>query len=227
MIYQQLVENKEYNMARKAFKSLSFEASSAITSWEYSNWDSGKLSHHFEQQDNVAQEIISVFAPIRDMMKKQYGDTITLYRGVIPEPNRPIRADRILFSWSINPDIADIFAGKRPARQKFEIVSDAEITNAVAQYERTGFVSFHGIKYIRNKEYPEYYNMYNHHNQYITDGDNLERDFNRTRDDRIQSNHNTDEVPGKIFKKQIPIDDIVWILNSQGSQEYIVNGHIE
>ena len=227
MRYSQLLENKEYNESRKALLNLSYEAGHALKSWEWAQWDSGELSNHFETNNAVAQEIITAFEPIKAMMRRQYGETVMLYRGVIPEPDRPIRDDRILFSWTINPKIAGVFAGQHPTAKKHDIPSVEDITKAVAQYERTGFTTMFNIKYMRNKKQPEYYDMYNRHNHHITDGDNLTRDLTRSRQDRIDSNADLDNIPGKIFKKQIPIDDIIWVLNGGGAEEYIVRGHIE
>jgi hypothetical protein len=228
MRYYQLFENKDYALAKRLFMSLSDKAQQYIKSWEIMNWDEGNLSVAYEKNDPVAQEINQKFEAVREDMRKRYGDTITLYRG-IDETDRPVRSGRLLFSWTSSEQIARLFAGNEgnPAKNKINPITDEEIAAALARYEQTGFVSFRGMKYKINKRSPQYYDIYDRHNQYVTDGDNLEREFRRKQDyyDEVIAKRN--KVPGRVVKKEIPIDDVVWVLMGGNANEYIVKGHPE
>lgn len=227
MRYHQLIENKDYALAKKIFDTLSSNAQRYIESWEWANWDRGDLSISFEAGDPIAQEIYQKFEPVREAMRRRYGDTITLYRGIIDDPDRPLRSDRLLFSWTSREDMAEIFAGKDMRAKKVDLtpVTDREINAALDRYERTGFTTFRNKKYKINKQHPEYYDMYDRHNNYITDGDNLRREFEYIQSYIDEMRDKMLNYKGRVAKKEIPIDDIIWVLMGGGSNEYIVRGH--
>jgi len=225
MRYAQLIENREYNLARKAQADLSYEARRALNSWEWSNWDSGDLSTHFETNSQVAQEIEQSFMPIRKLMKNNYGATIKLYRGIVAGEGREPRSDRKLFSWTSSSKIAKAFAGKNIGHKKYSLLSDSDVKAAIDRYQAKGFTSIYNKKYIVNKEQPKYYNIYDRYNNFITDGDNIQDEINYAHQQRIQANNDLDSFRGTVFEKDIPIDDIVWILMGGNANEYIVKGH--
>ena len=104
-------------MTKKAFASLSYEARSAIESWESSNWIGGPLEKHVIANDAVAQEIEQAFQPVRDSIP---GDTVRLYRGVQhsdAEHTRHLK-DRVLESWTSERAVAEYFAGLRTDQNK-------------------------------------------------------------------------------------------------------------
>jgi hypothetical protein len=224
MRYQQLTENKDYALAKKAKANLSHDASKALDNWEHMNWDQGTLSTDHEVNGEIAQELYAAFQHVRDQMRERHGDTIRLYRGMQDESG--VRDSRKLFSWTSSKKMAEIFAGRRNDRQtQPEPITDAEISAAVAKYNKTGFTSFRGRKFKQNKQNPEYYDMFNK-NGHITDGDDIERDLTdmqKTYADYLQRFAND----GRVVERDIPIDDIVWVLMGGNANEYIVSGYAE
>jgi len=228
MRLHQLTENKDYNDAKKIKPLLSRDAERALNSWEFSNWDSGELSNHFENNTAIAQELITAFEPVRNNMRKRYGNTIKLYRG-IDEYATGVRDDRLLFSWTIDPAIAKEFAGQNRNKQKAalkKVPDDTAVNAAIERFHKTGFTSFLGYKYILNKNNPKYYDIYRG-KSYQTDGDNIERELFRQRDYMKQRTKDYSNIPGQVIEKNIPIDDIIWVLMGGNAQEYIVKGHAE
>jgi hypothetical protein len=227
MRYYHLIENKDYALAKKAFSNLSGVAQHYINSWEWANWDRGDLSTSFETNSPIAQEIIQAFAPVREDMKRRYGKTIKLYRGIGNDPDRSVRSDRQLFSWTSSRHVAELFAGKdtRSKTINAKPVTDQEIENALRRYEKTGFTTFRNKKYKVNKQNPQYYDIYDRHNNYVTDGDDLRKEFEYIRDYIEQVKDEMLNYKGKVVAKEIPIDDIIWVIMGGGSNEYIVRGH--
>lgn len=226
---QQINENRDYAVAKKLFRSLSSLAKSYINSWEIANWDQGDLSNAFESDDPVAQEIYSKGEPLRDAIRRRHGDHIKLYRGIIDKPDRSVRSDRLLFSWTSSRHMAEVFAGKdlRDSKRRLKPISNQDVQNALARYERTGFTTFYNKKYIRNRQAPQYYNIYDKHNQYVTDGDNMERDFKEIQQYVNDAVEKMNTYEGRVVEKSIPVDDIIWVLMGGNANEYIVRGHPE
>jgi hypothetical protein len=226
MRYKELLtESPEIGLAKKAARSLSNAALQVISDWEFVNWHTGN--------NEIGKEITAAFEIVRRTLHQQYGDTMQLYRGITSQDEdddfMPHKTEgRVLFSWSLSPKVAANFAGHgRIDGRSYTTpeISDELINKKLAQYERTGFVTFNNKKYIRNKEQPQYYNMWGRHG-HITDGDNLEREFKDIQQMIIDHNEKINSR-GKVINQQIPIDDIVWITNNLGSLEFIVKGHSE
>lgn len=222
MQIRELFESQQINLARKAYASLSHEARSAIDSWESMNWIGGPLEQHVLAGDEVAAEIESAFAPVRATLP----DAVRLYRGYVPDAAWDRWQDKHLESWTSDRRVAEHFAGLR-ARQDskrsllYDVPTDAEISQAVGQYERTGFVQFGGRYYKRNPEHPEYYNIYDRRRKFVTDGDDLESSLKSDQQWMQQMNQER-EQRGRLTERDIPREDIVWITNNLNSKEYIV-----
>lgn len=225
MRYTELLEKSGgdiiIGLAKKAYSSLSHDAKKAIDDWETMNWTSGSLVQHIKANDDIAQEIEKAFEPVRNALPPK----ITLYRGVRLESGHSEWQNAYLESWTSDRRVAELFAGLRVGDSLkstlYDIKTDEEIAKAIDQYEKTGFLKFDNHYYVRNKEYPEYYDIYDKNKNYITDGDNLERDL--TRDNEEKKKLNSEKLEGsKVFEEEIDRDRIVWITNSLGSKEYIV-----
>lgn len=227
MRLSQLLENKDYALAKKLWDQLDHNAQRLIRSWEYANWHEGGLTGEFESNSDLAQHIMKVGQPIRDQIRAREGDLITLYRGLgadaTPERFRP---SRVLYSWTSSEKIAQHFAGKQ-GRPKFKLITDKEIQDALARYEKTGFTTFRGRKYKINKDAPQYYDIYDQWNNIITDGDNLEREFRSIQEYYQEFYNSRTQIDGRMVKKEIPVNDIVWVLMGGNANEYIIKGHPE
>jgi hypothetical protein len=220
-ILERAPQSDVFGMAKKAYQALSHDAKSAIDHWETANWTGGALEQHIAANDEVAQEIHTAFEPIRQMLP----ETITLYRGIIKDDSFKSWEKGILHSWSSDKRTAELFAGLRYGLEWKSLLKpetpEEEIDKLVAKYEATGFLKFGGRYYVRNKEMPEYYNIYNKARQHITDGDNLKADLMR---DSKWNKESNDEKKAKaeVFEEEISRDRIVWITNSANCKEFIV-----
>lgn len=223
MRYNEIItERQDISMAKKAYASLSYDAKRAIDDWEASNWIDGSLERHFKNNDEVAQEIEQAFKPVRDSIP---GQTIKLYRGIIHDDSYSTWKNKTLESWSSDRRVAEHFAGLRSRQDGpsslYDITSEEEIDQLVAKYEKTGFLKFKGKYYVRNKEQPKYYNIYNKNKQFITDGDNLKKDL--MSDAEWAKKSNADKTAkGEVLEQDIDKDRIVWITNNLNSKEYLV-----
>lgn len=139
----------------------------------------------------------------------------------------------VLTSWTIDRNVAEYFAGLRysgPTVHKqfkglsklFKVHTDKQIDDAVAFYDKNGWVKFGGYSYIRSKSNPRYYNIYRG-KEFQTDGDHgkLGDALRYEQSQSIELNqpklHNA-----KILSQQIDIDRIVWITNRLNCREFIV-----
>ena len=222
MKIRDLFESQQINLARKAYASLSHEARAAIDSWESMNWIGGALEQHVLAGDEVAQEIESAFAPVRATLPAR----VRLYRGYVPDAAWNRWQDKHLESLTSDRRVAEHFAGLR-ARQNsrnsllYDVPSDEEIKGAVDQYERRGYVKFGNRHYVRNREHPEYYNIYDRRREFVTDGDDLLASLKS--DQAWMQQHNAERLSrGKLMERDIAREDIVWITNNLNSKEYIV-----
>lgn len=189
--------------AQEAYKKLSPKAANAVDSWNV-NWSNGQLEMAFRNGTPLADEIRAAFEPVREQLRKVFGDTITLYRG---ERTSPLDDEkRTLLSWTPVRSLAKMFAVGREG----DPLSDKEIEDAVAQYERIGFAQVRGNRFLRNKNSPEFFDIYNRNRQPVTDGADLGR---MLRDDqREQLEDAAERRQGKsLYTAEVPVDDIVWI----------------
>lgn len=218
-----LTESLQISLAKKAYASLSPAAKHAIDSWEAVNWTGGELEQHVKANDEVAQEIEAAFKPVRDSIPDE---TVMLYRGYVPSEAHTAWKDKTLESWTADRRVAEHFAGLRNRQDSkntslYDVATPVQIEQAVKKYDQTGYVKFRGNYYVRSKENPEFYNIYDRHKQHITDGDDIRADFESDADWGNQVNAAKLEK-ANILEKPIDKDRIIWITNNLGSKEYIV-----
>jgi len=218
-----LTESKTISLAMKAYANLSGAARYAIDSWEAANWHTGSLARHIEANDDIAQEIETAFQPVRDSIP---GDTVMLYRGIIPIQNYDDWKNRTLESWTSDKRVAEYFAGLRyrqtsKERHLYKILSNNEIDDIVKKYEKTGYAKFNNQYFLRNKENPKYYDIYDRDKQYVTDGDDLRQHIEDEMSWRKE--YNAEKLgQAQVFAEPIDKDKIVWITNNLNSKEFIV-----
>lgn len=159
------------------------------------------------------------FAPVQDVLKSIYGDTITLYRGQRNFEQTELSNNRLLFSWTAEESVARAFSLNN---RLFKEITDDTIKQAIDQFNRAGFCKFGGYTYKLMTDDPDYYVIYSKSEQ-ITDGmtRNLYRDFKREQADRAEHNAKINKV-GYVVKADVPIDKIVWVTNDLNSKEFIV-----
>jgi hypothetical protein len=225
-LFEIIIESKQIALAKKAYALLSLDAKHAIDSWETSNWIGGPLEKHVKANDEIAQEIERAFKPVRDSIP---GNTVKLYRGVQnqdEEHNQHLK-NRILESWSSERSVAEYFAGLRTQQTKNgrslmkQIPTAQEIDQAVAQYNAKGYLNFRGKYYLRNKDNPGLYNIYDRNKQYVTDGDDIRNDLTYWLKDDEKWNEKK-KKKSTVIEKDINKNQIIWITNNLNSKEYIV-----
>ena len=225
-LFEDAIPSSVFAAAKRAQKTLSFYANQAIDKWETSNWIGGDLEEHFSTMDDIAQEIITAFEPVRLLLPA----FSSLYRGVRPDNTYQKWEQKILESWSSDRRVAEHFAGLRAVKgygrdvtfpSLLKPVMSADLINHyVGQYERTGFVKVGRRSYVRSKENPRYYQIFNGHEN-ITDGDNLRRDLERDAEWATEVNQELLER-GKVFEEEIPRNRVIWLTNSVNCKEFIV-----
>lgn len=220
-LFEKSPESRVFGLAKKAFSSLGHRAQNAITNWETVNWTEGDLATHIKNNDEVAEEIEVAFAPVRAALPPR----ISLFRGIIRDGSFTTWQKGILESWSSDKRVAEHFAGLRTSekwKEKLKKVrSEEEIDSLVAKYEVSGFLKVDGRYYVRNREQPRYYNIYNSRKNFITDGDDLKKDL--MSDSEWNEQYNQDLLSkAEVFSSDIDRDRVVWITNSLGSKEFIV-----
>jgi uncharacterized protein YukE len=221
-IFERAVESNIFGMTKLAYAKLSPAAQNAVESWETLNWTGGVLEQHIRANDAVAQEVEAAFAPVRARLP----ETITLYRGIIVQDEYRGWENALLQSWTTDRRVAELFAGLRRHGPDYGSLlysedDDSEIERVAAAYERTGFAKYKGRYYIRNKEAPQYYNIYDGSRQFVTDGDDLAGDLRRDNAWKKELNQEK-QAKAKVFEEEISRDRVVWITNTLNCKEFLV-----
>jgi len=204
----------------KAAEGLSSEARIAIQTWQSSSWHLNAMQRaHKEGGGGVFEEIYNAFGPVRQLMNNLYGQTIELHRGIKNNGNVSHMEGRTMFSWTLDLDTAQSFAGMGRQGQTKTLTPD-EITALVDRYNQTGYVFALGYQLIRSKYSPEYFDIWKNR-QAVTDGDDIRKFITGVNNDRLEWN-NRGEGKGRVTTKAIPIESIVWMAHELGSAEFIV-----
>lgn len=223
-LYKYLIESKEISLSYKIYKTLSSEARSAIDQWEAMNWHKGPLEKAFANKTPLAQEIINAFDPIRELLKNKHGNKIKLYRGM-RKSDGDHASKRTLTSWTNERRVAEIFAGLRDTSLRSfirEPLTDQEIEGAVEKYKKRGFVTVRGYKYKQSKTDPEFYDIFDRSNNFVTDGNDLYREL-KDRQKEDEFTNKTYLENSIVLERKIDIDKIVWITNNLNSKEFIIS----
>ncbi len=214
-----------FNAARKAEKTLSTDARDALERWLSFNWTTGDLSKDFKDgRGGTFAEVYQAFEPVRNEIRRVYGDAVLLYRGM--KNNRPREgydiSDNRLYSWTFDEKVADGYAYPNP-KWEHRPLSSQQIDALVNRYNQVGFVQYAGRYYKRSKDYPEFYDIYDRNHQFVTDGDDIRKEIEDSesyKQEMIAAN----AAKGQVAAKRIPVEDIVW-LAANSEKEAIVIGH--
>jgi hypothetical protein len=221
-LFERATPSDVFALAKRAKATLGSDAQRAIQQWEAANWTGGALEKHFIAQDAVWQEIDAAFAPVRARLPV----VVTLYRGLALDTGYEGWKTGVLNSWTSDRRVAEGFAGWRNHGPGFEsyfrdILTDKEIDRLVDAYDRIGYTTYMGRHYVKNKSAPQYYNIYDRHRNFITDGDDIRDEITSWNDDLIERNEET-RRRGKVLNEEIDRDRIVWLTNSLNCKEFLV-----
>ena len=176
----------------------------------------------------IRKQLTNSFGPIKSYLKSKFGNTIVLYRA--QEPLTGEKNERNTLSWSSDFRIAATFAGVDGRILRLKPITDEQIKKALDTYNQTGKVSFLTHSYVRT-DIPTndtnldefYYDIYNKNGEYITDGDDLEQQFEDDQKTYQEIIDNREQKLKRIVKADIPIDDIIWITHRAGQSEFILH----
>lgn len=237
---QYLSESLEITLAIKALQTLSYDAQRALRDWESFHWLDGNLQNQFKAGHGpLVDELTAAFAPVRAYLKSKYGNSIMLYRGLYKANNPEYKTSlgthfdkmesAVLTSWTNDRKIAEIFANLRSGGVKnsrlrlYPEHSQKEIDDAVARFEKNGYTRYRSKRYKVNRTNPKYFDIWDDYVGYLTDGDTA--GFRQHLEDEKASTdeYNSSQLENStILHQAIPIDNIVWILNTLNCKEFIV-----
>lgn len=169
------------------------------------------------------QQLDQMAAPVRDILRKAYGDTITVYRGEGGGNPSTGRAGNLM-SYTTDPQVAERFAGAQT--KAMPLISDAEIAAAEKQLAAAGEVTIGGKTY-RQKPGSEYVDIYDRDGHFVTDTDSLRSDLGSLNEWRSGLNTDRDAALQKVRAVQIPVDQVVWATDRFGQKEIIAKAGAE
>jgi hypothetical protein len=176
----------------------------------------------------MRQQLDSAFAPIKSALKSKFGNVMTLYRGQESIDNE--KTERTTLSWTSDPRIAATFAGIEPWEMKLKPITDEQIQSALDTYAKTGEVKFLRNRYVRTDTPTDeegkdefYYDIYDNHDDLLTDGDDLENEFKDHQRYHQELIDKRARKLTKVVRAEIPVDDIIWITDRAGQSEFILH----
>lgn len=173
----------------------------------------------------AAAALEKAFAPVREKLRAEFGDTVPLYRVQSPvaPPDPHVRSGsvpndgrRAALSWTVDPKFAKAYAG---VRKPMHVYSEAEIAGFERTLKETGSVTI-GRHVLRNED--GVINLYDRDGEHITDSDGPrsyaegENEWAREFNARNKSR----ELP--IIAASVPLDDVLWVTDRAGQSEFIV-----
>jgi hypothetical protein len=205
--------------AKRAHDALPWQVQDALERWQNAAWDLNPLQAAYRGDPKRAalrQEMEEAMRPVRRVLREQFGETIILHRGERHYDGAE-EQPRALYSWTLDPGVAADFA--RRARP-FRAMPQAEIDRIVASYEAKGYAKSGRKRWMRSKENPEYYWIYDRR-EVITDGEDLRGELERTRAEMLERNAEI-IARGRIYTEAIPVEHIAWVFPDTSQREFLV-----
>lgn len=166
----------------------------------------------------VRQQLHEGFSPIREKLRDIFGDHVTLYRHQHDTEGHS-RGHRNTLSWTIDPKVAEWFAGIR--HKEKPLYSDEDIENAHQEFLRNGKVKIGRHTLVHNPESP-YPEIWDDH-EMVTDVDSVPEYMNWENEWIKEDNDRIAKKRARIKKAKVPLDDVIWASNRAGQREFIVH----
>ncbi len=223
-------------------RGLSPEASKALTRWvggppgakesgqEFGIFDREGATKAFNDP-KIKDELYKSFQPLRDQLKKEHGDEVTLYRyhGDIP---KDAKAHDVL-SFTSDPKVAEWVSG---APKERPLHSEADIKAKEAEFEKTGKTQVNKHLWLEKKTEmfdpaafgaegkPREitYTAIMRPDGMVTDTPSVREYFKDLNKDRMENNSKRSEALSKVKAYKIPVDDIIAATDRFGQKEFIV-----
>ena len=168
----------------------------------------------------VAEQLEAAFAPVRERLRATFGDTVLLFRFQAPLTGN--EAPRNVLSWTKNRTFAERLAG---ATRDNAALSDEVIDAAVAEFAEKGEVKVGRFTYRTDEEFGGT-DIFDDRMGHITGIDPgpeaLRKSLVGERDEILEGNAEKQRLRDKVAEAEIPLDDVVWVTDRAGQQEYIV-----
>ena len=237
-------EAKLFSVIDAADRALSGSAADAITAfiahpvdttYDTGVMDARPLERALRANDAVAKELARAVEPVKEELRRQFGDFITLYRVQREVEAREEGVTRVGFdegeraalSWSSDPSFANYYAGVRPTKPLF---TEKEIVAAEKEHAEKGEVKIPGGHTLRGLNHftgldgkPQTSIDLYSGDEFVTDTDSVRaymEDLNRWRTEDAETMRKRGEA---IVRAQISVDDIIWVSDRAGQSEFIVN----
>jgi GNAT superfamily N-acetyltransferase len=184
--------------------------------------DTSKIDKAASGEDlELASQLETAFSPVRETLRQKYGDTITLYRS--QKLGEGEVKSRQALSWTLDPQVADAFAGVRDVKNNF---SEQEISDAEKEFAKTGRFEIRKGYWLEKKTaegYGDYIAiMSDDVGGEVTDTGSVREFLEGLNEDRSTSRASNDKKKAKIRKEEIPLDDVMWVTDRGNQMEFIV-----
>lgn len=189
-----------------------------------------ELEEAVRRNTEAAQEMEQQFAPVREKLREQTGDYITLYRVQRPvdttvKRGSAVQGERVALSWTSDPAFAEQYAGV--TRQR-ELITEEEITGYEETFAREGQVSFDGYTLRGLNEFtgldgkPQTTIDIYRGEEFLTDTDNIRAFAESLNESRTEAITRNEVRRGRIISARVSLDDVLWITNRAKQSEFIV-----
>lgn len=182
------------------------------------------------EDPETANEIEAAFAPVRESLREQVGDTVRLFRAQkpVPEGRKVVGFDsdeRAVLSWSTDPDFAQQWAGVR--RKPAKLFDEGYIKEKEAAFNKDGRVDMPGGRWLekvteRIRGDDVTYIAIMASDGMVTDAESVRSYIESINEGREFNNKEDDKRRADVIVADVPVDDIVWISDRAGQSEFIV-----
>jgi len=181
---------------------------------------------------SAAASLEEAFAPIRERLRKQVGDTIRLYRVQQPVTTPASRLagfdsdERAALSWTTDPKLARQLAD---ATRSSAIIPESRIVELEQEMERTGRATISPSRWLERMsvdtmEFDPQGEMIAimGPDGMVTDTDSVREYVEGINEWRREDNAAQSERAQKIVVRDIPLDEVMWVTDRAGQSEFIV-----
>ena len=161
--------------------------------------------------------------PIRDVIRKHYGDNITVYRGENPDQQQSHGRKNVISSWTTDKNAAHFFASGQKRYMPMKVYSEKEISTYENNLNKTGKSKVGSHLFVKNEHGTvDHYKNGDHISEidHIRDHFNANNDYAKERNKKRSQEYK--DASTRIKKITVPVDKVVWATNRANQQEVIL-----
>jgi hypothetical protein len=205
-------------VAKQAQASLGRRANDAVEAFQRGVFSTGNAL----EQPDIREEVEAAFAPVRELLRKTFGDTVKLYRA---QNIQTAGGHRPLLSWSFSNERRTAGSGEFMPR-KYGKRSEEEINDIVEKLRTRGHVTVGGNRYVRSKKWPEagddYFMIYDRQGEVVTDMVGLKSLRDSLQWDNDFADEQNAAIKKRMYAAEVPVEQIKWIMANALSTEAVV-----